>query len=69
MVDVGIFYGNLFYFTTIKYTYLPTSWQFLYFVAIWYILWSFGTIFSRFGMLYQEKSGNPGSERRPTKKF
>jgi hypothetical protein len=27
-------------------------------VAIWYILWSFGT-FSRFGMLYQQKSGNP----------
>jgi hypothetical protein len=23
-------------------------------------LWSFGTFFSRFGMLYQEKSGNPG---------
>jgi hypothetical protein len=34
-------------------------------VAIWYILWPFGTFynclvhFSRFGMLYQEKSGNP----------
>jgi hypothetical protein len=27
-------------------------------VATWYILWLFG-IFSRFGMLYQEKSGNP----------
>jgi hypothetical protein len=41
-------------------------------MAIWYILWSFGTfcghlvhfvvtwyIFSHFGILYQEKSGNP----------
>jgi hypothetical protein len=33
-----------------------------------YILWPFGTyilcfgiLFSRFGMLYQEKSGNPGA--------
>jgi hypothetical protein len=25
------------------------------FMAVWYICWSF----SRFGMLYQEKSGNP----------
>jgi hypothetical protein len=37
-----------------------------YFMAIWYILWPFGmsygylVYFSRFGMLYQEKSGNPG---------
>jgi hypothetical protein len=29
-----------------------------YFTATWYILWSFG-IFYRFGMLYQEQSGNP----------
>jgi hypothetical protein len=34
-------------------------------MVIWYILWLFGTFygylvhFSRFGMLYQEKSGNP----------
>jgi membrane protein insertase Oxa1/YidC/SpoIIIJ len=28
------------------------------FMAIWYILWSFG-IFPRFGILFQEKSGNP----------
>jgi hypothetical protein len=33
-----------------------------------YILWAFGLVFgnlvyfSRFGILYQEKSGNPGSE-------
>jgi hypothetical protein len=30
----------------------------VYYVAIWYILWLFG-IFSHFGMLYQEQSGNP----------
>jgi hypothetical protein len=39
----------------------------VYFTAIWYILWSFsifygfGYIFYPFGMLYQEKSGNPVS--------
>jgi hypothetical protein len=31
----------------------------VYFVAIWYISWLFGILFPRFGMLYQEKSGNP----------
>jgi hypothetical protein len=44
-------------------------WQFCLFKAKWYmypmaicyILWSFG-IFFRFGMLYWEKSGNPGYE-------
>jgi phosphatidylglycerophosphate synthase len=30
-------------------------------LAIWYILWSFGIFFPRFGMLYREKSGNPGA--------
>jgi hypothetical protein len=36
-------------------------------MAIWYILWPFGIfvghfdIFSLFGILYQEKSGNPES--------
>jgi hypothetical protein len=49
MEEVGIFYGHLVYST-----------------AIWYILWPFGIFygyfvcFSRFGMLYQEKFGNPG---------
>jgi hypothetical protein len=33
----------------------------VYFIAIWYILWPFG-IFSRFGMMYKEKSCNPGTE-------
>jgi hypothetical protein len=45
----GIFYGHL-----------------EYFMAIWNILWPFGNfvvildIFPRFGILCQEKSGNPG---------
>jgi hypothetical protein len=39
-----------------------------YFTAIWYIVWPFGIFygylvyFSRFGMLYQEKSGNTGQQ-------
>jgi hypothetical protein len=49
--DVGLFYGHLVYFTD-----------------IWYISWPFGILcdtlvyFSRFGMLYQEKSGNPDNQ-------
>jgi hypothetical protein len=49
MVKVGIVYGHLEYIT-----------------AIWHMLWSFGNlvaiwyIFHRFGLLWQEKSGNPG---------
>jgi hypothetical protein len=32
-------------------------------VAIWNILWLFGTyLFSHFGMLQQEKSGNPATQ-------
>jgi hypothetical protein len=48
MDDVGILYGHL-----------------VYFIAIGYILVAFGIFkcdlvyFSRFGMLFQEKSGNP----------
>jgi hypothetical protein len=44
MEDFGILYGHLAYFAAIWYTYV---------IVIWYI-------FPRFGMLYQEKSGNPG---------
>jgi hypothetical protein len=50
MENVGIFYGHL-----------------VYFMVIWYILRPFGTFhghlvyFSCFGMLHQEKSGNPAS--------
>jgi hypothetical protein len=36
MEDVGIFYDRLVYFTANWYT---------YFMAIWYILWSFGILF------------------------
>jgi hypothetical protein len=41
----------------------------VYFMDIWSILYLFGIFcgyleyFSRFGMLYQEKSGNPGTKR------
>jgi hypothetical protein len=51
MEDVCIFYVHLVNFT-----------------AIWHILRPFGIFylllvhFTRFGMLYQEKSGNPGSK-------
>jgi hypothetical protein len=34
----------------------------VYFMVIWYI-------FPCFGMLYKEKSGNPGTERRPKFEF
>jgi hypothetical protein len=49
MGDDGIFYGRLVHFT-----------------VSCYILWAFGIVrgnlvyFSRFGILYQEKSGKPG---------
>jgi hypothetical protein len=44
----------------------------MYFMTIWYILRPFDIFgfyghlvgFSRFGMLYQEKSGNPGLQTR-----
>jgi hypothetical protein len=39
MEDGGLFYGHLFYIGTL-YTYI----YLVYFVAIWYILWSFGTL-------------------------
>jgi hypothetical protein len=49
MEDVRIFNGHLVHFT-----------------VFCYIIWTFGVVrgnlvyFSRFGILYQEKSGNPG---------
>jgi hypothetical protein len=49
MENAGIFYGPLEYCTVIWYILLPLSKA----VLIWYI-------FSRFGILCQEKSGNPG---------
>jgi hypothetical protein len=56
MINAGIFYGDLEY---IFYSHLE------YFRVIRYILWPFGYvvviwyIFPRFGILCQEKSGNP----------
>jgi hypothetical protein len=50
MEDVGIFFGHLVHYT-----------------VLCYILCTFGIVcgnlvyFSRFGNLYQEKSGNPGT--------
>jgi hypothetical protein len=55
MKDAGIFYGHLVHF------------------FFCYILWTFGIVrgnlvyFSRFGILYQEKSGNP-ARRLPLKR-
>jgi hypothetical protein len=49
MEDAGIFYRHLVHFT-----------------VFCYVLWIFGTVcrnlvyFSRFGILFEEKSGNPG---------
>jgi hypothetical protein len=31
-----------------------------YFMTIWYIVCSFGTVFPVLGIMHQEKSGNPG---------
>jgi hypothetical protein len=58
MEDAGIFYGHLVYFVAIGYKYFVAIGYILlgnlvYLMVIWFI-------FSRFGMLYQEKSGNPG---------
>jgi hypothetical protein len=50
MEDVGNFYGQFVYFAA------------KYFMNSWYYLWSFGRFFPLFGMLYLEKSGNPGRE-------
>jgi hypothetical protein len=49
MENVGLFYGHLEYITAIRYI----LWPFGELVVIWYI-------FHCFGILYQEKSGNPG---------
>jgi hypothetical protein len=57
MEDVGIFHGRL-----------------VYFKAVWYILCPFGIFddylvyFYSFGILYQDKSGNPDSHMLLTQK-
>jgi hypothetical protein len=56
----GIFCGHLVYFVAIWYILRPYGifcGHLVYFMVIWHI-------FPRFGMLYQEKSGNPGLEPR-----
>jgi hypothetical protein len=51
MENIGMFYGHV-----------------EYILAIWYIIWPMGNlvvfwyIFSLFGILYHEKSGNPDGE-------
>jgi hypothetical protein len=73
----GIFYGHLIYFMAIWYILWPFGifyGHLVYFMAIWYILWPFGIfygylyIFSRFGMLHQEKSGNHDLKQCKSKK-
>jgi hypothetical protein len=53
MEDVGIFYGQLVYFT---YSHLIFYGHVVYFLVIWYT-------FPNFGIVYQEKSDNPDSYR------
>jgi hypothetical protein len=69
MENVGIFYGHMAYFMVIwhiLWSYGIFSGLMKYFMDIWHILWTFGifsgplVFFSSFGILYQEKSGNPG---------
>jgi hypothetical protein len=62
MEDVGVFYGHLVYifyghFIYIFYGHLVHAFcgNLVYVVVIWYI-------FLLFGLLYREKSGNPGLE-------
>jgi hypothetical protein len=47
--NLGMFYDHLVYLQPLEIFYG----HLVYFVVIWYI-------FPRFGILYQEKSGNPG---------
>jgi hypothetical protein len=85
MEDVAIFYGHLVYFTAIWYILWPFGLLYLnlvYFVAIWSTIPQFGIfcghlvyfmvswyIFLSVGMLYQEKSGNPGFDLKEGSNF
>jgi hypothetical protein len=51
MDDVGIFYGRLVNFTAIMYV-----------LWIFVVFWDNLVYVSRFGMSYQKKSGNPGTD-------
>jgi hypothetical protein len=52
--------SHLLYFVAIW----PILWPFCqYCMVIWYIVWLFGIFSPRFGMLYQQKSGNPVNPR------
>jgi hypothetical protein len=63
MEDAGVFCDHLIHFMVIWYI----LWSFrtfygrlVHYIAIWYILWPFWyRYFPSFGMLHQEKSGNP----------
>jgi hypothetical protein len=61
MKEVGKLYVHLVYFTAVWFILWPLS-IFYVWLVIWYILRPFG-IFFPFGMLYLEKSGNPGFDR------
>jgi hypothetical protein len=50
-------FGLCMYFTYVNLVYYVYG-NLVYPTAIWYLFWPFGIIF---GMLYQEKSGNPAA--------
>jgi hypothetical protein len=70
------FYGHLLYFMDIGYILWPFGIFYGHVVNIMAILnsinlvclWTFGKCFPRFGMLYQDKSGNPNHWRRNLRK-
>jgi hypothetical protein len=68
LLPFGLFYCHLVYFTASWSILLPFGLFYchlVYFTAIWSNLWPFDILyghlvcFSHFGMLHQEKSGNP----------
>jgi hypothetical protein len=69
-MDIWSIYGILVHFMDIwsiygLWVYFMNIWSIygilVYFMDIWYILRKFDLVyFSRFGILHQEKSGNPG---------
>jgi hypothetical protein len=70
MDNVGIFYGYL----VILLSFGKFCGHLTYLIFIWYILWpldifnTYLVYFSRFGLLYQEQSGNPVSATKSDKK-